>query len=142
MDNIKNFELLVGMILGDLYKTVPVYSQLTASDYLEKIINVDEYDEAFSFDEFFSATVRWLDRYGYVDIDNKRETLSSIGFSLCLSEKGFHTLRKMPRSIAGHRTLGEMLSQSSKGIAKDTLSKLITDLVAYGVHAGTDHFQI
>ena len=142
MENVKKFDFLVGMILGDLYKTLPVHSQLVASDYLERIVNDDNYDEAFSFDVFFSATVRWLERYGYVDIDNKRQTLSTVGFSLCLSEKGLHTLRKMPKSIAGHRTLGEMLSQTSKGIAKETLSKLITDLVAYGVNRGTDHFQM
>lgn len=82
------------MILGDLYETLPVHSQLAASDYLERIVSDDDYDEAFSFNEFFSATVRWLDHYGYVDIDNKRGTLSSIGFNLCLSEKGLHTLRK------------------------------------------------
>lgn len=62
-------------------------------------------------------------------------------FRISLSEKGLHTLRKLPKSLQSEdkASIGELLAQGAKRLAGGMATKLGMDAVDFGVKAGIEH---
>lgn len=138
MTNIEQFDLLTGILLGELYKSFPVPIDVKADAYLEQVVAPDDGDAAFNFEQVFTSTVCWLDQYGYIHIKRHNSTLAFHEFRISLSEKGLHTLRKLPKSLQSEdkASIGEVFAQGAKRLAGGVATKLVMDAVDFGIQAG------
>lgn len=135
----EQFDLLTGMLLGDLYKSFPVPIDVKAEAYLEQVVTPDNGDATIiSFEQVFTSTVHWLDQSGYIHIKRDNSTLACHEFKISLSEKGLHTLRRLPKSLQSENkaSIGEMLANGSKRLAAGVFTKLVMDAVDFGVQIG------
>lgn len=141
MTNIEQFDLLTGVLLGDLYNSFPVPLDVKASIFLERVVSPDDGDTAFGFEQVFSHTVRWLDQSDYIRIERDNSNLAYHEFRVNLSEKGLHSLRKLPSSLGSNEkaSIGELLAQKTKRLTGDVITKLIMEAVDYGVQTGMRH---
>ncbi|MBR9883417.1 MAG: hypothetical protein GYB21_07055 [Oceanospirillales bacterium] len=64
MTNMEQFDLLTGLLLGELYKSFPVPMAAKTDTYLEQVFAPEDGDAAFNFEQIFTSTVCWLDQYG------------------------------------------------------------------------------
>lgn len=141
MKNLKQFDMLTAILLGELYNSFPVPIDVKSDIFLERIISSDDEDSVFNFEKVFSSTVRWLDQYGYIQINRDNSNLAYSEFKISLSEKGLHLLRKIPKSLqpSKRRLIGEILAKEAKKISGTLATQLIMDAINYGVKASTGH---
>jgi hypothetical protein len=134
MTNIEQFDLLTGILLGDLYTSFPVAIDAGTDAYLEQVIPPEDGDAAFNFEQVFTSTVHWLDQYGYIHIERNRSTQTGYEFKISLSEKGLHTLRKLPKSLKSEdkASIGDMFARGAKRLAGGVATKLVMDAVDFG----------
>ncbi|WP_417667170.1 hypothetical protein [Pseudidiomarina sp.] len=140
MTNIEQFDLLTGILLGDLYTSFPVAIDARTDAYLEQVVPPEDGEAAFNFVQVFTSTVRWLDQYGYIHIEHDYSTLDCYEFKVSLSEKGLHTLRKLPKSLQSEdkASIGDMFARGAKRLADGVATKLVMDAVDFGIQAGIE----
>lgn len=130
MENVEKFNVLVGLIFARLYSQHPLPVRLNGSRFLSEVVNEDEHDESFDFNDYFNSTVKWLEKAGYIWIETD---FSSMGgnweYELMLSERGFEALRKTPESLDGSESLGQKFVRFSKDKSSEVISILIEHTV-------------
>lgn len=132
----ERFNQLAALIFARLYENFPVPLELTPTAYLSEIIETDDYDGAFNFDEFFGSTVKWLERAGFVWIDRDNSTYDGPAYDVVLSERGLATLRSVPNSLEGTASLGERFANFSREKASEAVSTLIAIVINAAAQGG------
>lgn len=135
--NIENFDLLTAKLFAALYESFPVPVALTAEQYGVDVDSAFDFADPVSVDpaafkalDFFCATVRWLEAYGYLTYQS--ETNGGFFFDASLTAKGLEVLKATPASLSSTKTLGEYIVEGTKGGVKEAMSKG----VSYALSAG------
>ncbi|WP_155988435.1 hypothetical protein [Thioalkalivibrio sp. AKL19] len=122
----EKFNLLVGLLFGKLYEEFPVAFRVTPEQFLEEIIEKEDYEGSFDFTEYLESTVRWLETAGYIWVSQDLSDDGGVEFDVVLSENGLETLRKAPKSLEGTASIGERLSNFGKSKASDAVGTLVS----------------
>lgn len=136
MKNTELFNLLVGRIFAELYRSFPVPIDLEPAAFLEDLGEEIETALDQKPKQFFSSTVYWLRRQDY--IEHQSPTSTSIA-RVVLTEKGLQALSAVPASVAGEatQTIGDALAGAAKTAAGDAgktfISRMVAELFDLGV---------
>lgn len=136
MDAMNKFDRLVGLIFGSLYEQFPQPVEMNHKTFLEVIIDDLDEEGAFSFNEYFGSTVKWLEKAGYVWIEQDKSSYDGHEFDVVLSEKGLESLHQVPASLDGNASIGERLVNFSKTKASEALGTLISLAITTAVQGG------
>ena len=130
----EKFNLLAGLLFGRLYEDFPVPLRIAPEQFLEEVIDEDDFEGSFNFIEYFESTVRWLESEDFIRITQDRSEEAVAEFEVVLSEKGLGALRKVPSSLEGTASLGERFS----GFAKCKTSEAVGTLISLAITGGTN----
>ncbi|WP_404366786.1 hypothetical protein [Marinobacter sp.] len=120
------FNLLVGLLFGRLYEEFPVSLRVTPEQFLDEIVDKEDYEGSFNFMEYFESTVKWLETAGYIWVAQDLSDDGGPEFDVVLSEKGLETLRRVPKSLEGTASIGERLSIFGRSKASDAVGTLVS----------------
>ncbi|WP_175739630.1 hypothetical protein [Burkholderia ambifaria] len=133
--NIEKFDLLVAKLLAHLYERFPVATGVAASDYG---VNTDDYfrfDNSVDLDiagelDFFSDTLRWLQRADYIHYVG--ETDGGTFSGVVLTAKALEILKATPQSLRQSKPLGDYLVDSARSGATDALKQGVAAALSAG----------
>lgn len=125
-DKMENFNKFVGVLFGKMYQEFPEPLGIEPESFLKEMLaDLDTVDKAKEFPDFFRATIKWLERYGYIWISTDRSSMSGPKYEVVLSERGLAALQKVPESLEGSASIGERLASFSKSKASEAIGTLI-----------------
>lgn len=122
----EKFDTLVALIFSKLFSDFPEPVRLESDEFLENIINEDDYEGSFDFKEYFWHTVDWLVAEDYVRITLDISSDNGKSYEVVLTQKGLQSLRKVPESLQGNETIGERLVEFSKNKGSEAVSTLVS----------------
>lgn len=142
--NIERFNEITGVVLGKLYESFPVKTDIMAVDVVGKVERMyyisdhEPEDVMTATDEdviFYFDTVDWLKQSGY---------LSAVGSSdgihgAVLTAKGLEVLNATPGSL--EKPLGEKMLDSAKTEGKEALRSLVSQALGIGLQYVTRGFM-
>ncbi|MBR8032321.1 hypothetical protein P4G95_14490 [Burkholderia vietnamiensis] len=133
--NIEKFDLLVAELLANLYERFPVATGVAASDYGVNSADYFRFDSSVDPDiarelDFFSDTLRWLQRADYIHY--ARETDGGTFSGVVLTAKALEILKGTPQSLRASKPLGDYLVESARSGATDALKQGVTAALSAG----------
>lgn len=132
VSNIDKFNDLTGRVLGKLYLTFPIPSNLAAEQFVESAV---EWNEERKMDlpskdaEFFIATAGWLIGAGYINGGVCPHTHVS---DAVLTAKGLDILNATPRSLTHTHSLREQLAEIARDSSKESFKGLLAEELITG----------
>ncbi|RMG76268.1 MAG: hypothetical protein D6707_12490 [Bacteroidetes bacterium] len=131
LSNIELFNGITGKVFALLYQNFPRKTEINPASFLEDFIDEEDYDGAFDFDEIVAATLTWLDKAGYIWL-NEPECYGA-SYSATLSHKGLETLKLIPDSIEQKITIGDKIIEFSKGKFSEGMNQIVTMAISEGI---------
>lgn len=126
--NIESFNLIVGMVLADLYERFPVPRDLSGRVYAQRAgLHRDLSDIQVEDGELAGAAIQWLISEGYV---RAASDVNSIGNALgcVLTLQGLRLL-SMPQSLEKSESVGEALIKATTAGAQEGVKSVVGKVV-------------
>ena len=133
-DNIARFDQHAGQILALLYENFPVPVLLKSKDFVATPLVYSEHvmaDVASDESEFFSHTVAWLNRAGFIDVKTI-DPSHMYTRGAVLTAKGLEVLNVQPENLSRDVSLGERIYAASKAEGSDMLRSLVREALGIG----------
>ena len=132
VSNIDKFNDLTCRLLGKLYLTFPMPSNLAAEHFVESAV---EWNEEHKIDlpsndaAFFIATAGWLIGAGYINgaISTNTHVTDAV-----LTAKGLDILNATPRSLTHAHSLREQLAEIARDSSKESFKGLLAEELITG----------
>lgn len=131
MTNIELFNGITGKVFAQLYESFPVEVEIKLSGYLEDFIAEDDFNGAWDFQEMTKATIKWLDRAGYIWL--KDPEYYGGHYSATLTPKGLEVLKATPNSIEPTSSFGEKIVEYSKGKFGEGMNEIVKTAISEGI---------
>lgn len=133
-DNIARFDQHTGQVFALLYENFPVPVLLKAADFVDTHLVHNEHlggDVASPESEFFSHTVAWLKRAGYIDVQ-ELDPRHLYTRGAVLTVKGLEVLNVQPDNLSKSLSLGERIYTAAKTEGSDMLRSLVREALSIG----------
>ena len=131
MNNIELFNGITGKVFAELYQSFPVEAEINLTGYLEDFIAVDDYEGAWEFPEMTKATIKWLDKAGYIWLTSPQSYGGS--YKATLTPKGLEILKQTPNSIEPTSSIGEKIVEFSKNKFSDGMNEIVKTAISEGI---------
>ena len=133
-DNIARFDQHAGQILALLYENFPVPVLLKSENFVETPRVYNEHvmaDVASDESEFFSHTVAWLTRAGFIEVEalDPRHMYTR---GAVLTAKGLEVLNVQPDNLSRDVSLGERIYTAAKSEGSEMLRSLVREALGIG----------
>jgi len=138
-NNIDRFNTLTGLLLARLYETFPRYYIVEFDSFGEDLLDKDELEGAFGWDEFVRHSITWLGDAGYVWLEPGGMSQDSV--SLRLSPSGLELLKSTPDALKSTEPLGERLKRFAKDRAADAMKEVVSQMLSFGIMVITQKIQ-
>ncbi|KAB0502783.1 hypothetical protein [Pseudomonas lini] len=141
MTNIERFDQLTGRIFAVLYEDFPMTVDLTDEAFTDAIV-VDPVDSEEGMDqlmargEFFSATVLWLIKSGYISFYEDISKTHDMFLGCTLTAKALEALKATPSTLSGD-SIGASLQAAAKGGMVEAIKSLTNDALSKGLALAT-----
>jgi len=130
MTNIELFNGITGKLFAQLYEKFPVEQEIKLSAFLGDFIDPDDFDGAWDFSDITEATIKWLDRAGYIWL--KAPEYYGGEYSATLTPKGLEIMKATPDSIESTSSIGEKIIAFSKGQFGEGMNQIVKTAITEG----------
>lgn len=131
MNNIELFNGITGKVFADLYQSFPIEAEIKVYDYLEDFIAEDDYDGSWEFPEMTKATIKWLDKAGYIWL-TEPQAYGGV-YKATLTPKGLEVLKQVPNSIEPTSSIGEKIVEYSKSKFSEGMNEIVKTAISEGI---------
>jgi len=141
MTNIERFDQLTGRIFAELYEAFPMTVDLIDEAFTDAIV-VDPIESEEGIDqfmvrgEFFSATVLWLIKSGYISLYEEASKANNMFLGCTLTAKALEALKATPSTLSGE-SIGSSLQAAAKSGMVDAIKSLANDALSKGLTLAT-----
>lgn len=132
VSNIELFNGVIGKLFALLYAKFPYYAEIDFRTLAIDLVDKDDIDSAFEIGDFTEAAVRWLAEAGYIWLKQPQTLGAGEKHTATLSPKGFEVLKQIPESIDSKKTLGEKITDFSKGKLNYALTQAVGTAISQG----------
>ena len=129
--NIELFNGITGKVFAQLYESFPVEAEIKLSGFLDDFITEDDFEGAWDFPEMTKATIKWLDRAGYIWL--KEPEYYGGNYSATLTPKGLEVLKATPDSIEPTSSIGEKIVAYSKRKFGEGMNEIVKTAITEGI---------
>ena len=129
LSNMELFNGITGKVFAVLYQNFPKETVIKSSSFLEDFIDQNDFDGAFDMPEMTIATLKWLDKAGYIWLQEPQYYGGE--YTAILSPKGLEALKSIPDSIG--KTLGEKIIDFSKEKFSDGMNQIVKIAISEGI---------
>ncbi|WP_415760312.1 hypothetical protein [Pseudomonas sp. LT1P18] len=141
MTNIERFDQLTGRIFAELYEAFPMTVDLIDEAFTDAIVvdpieSEEGLDQFMAQGEFFSATVLWLIKSGYVSFYEEASNANNMFLGCTLTAKALEALKATPSTLSGE-SIGSSLQTAAKSGMVDAIKSLANDALSKGLALAT-----
>jgi len=138
MDNIEEFNIVVGEILGECYRSFPLptnVSRIEIGQFVKDSLGREHDPNRIGLDEkeyrLVEHTLTWLVQAGYIWAESPDSRPSSM--NIRLSPLGLETLNRIPESLTD--TLGTSLAKGCRSLGKELFIATVSNALSIGFSA-------
>lgn len=132
--NIMKFDRMTGAIFGFLYKSFPLKVDLVDSKFSGMLVLDEEedlIDQVINANEFFHATLDWLEFSGYIASLGWADNDSRLS-GCVLTAKGLEALKATPKQLGG-ATIGSKILEATAAGTKKVVGDLSSQAIGVAV---------
>jgi hypothetical protein len=133
MTNIELFNGITGKVFANLYENFPLENEFQLANFLGDFIDPEEFTSGCNVPQMTEATVKWLERAGYIWLNNPLGAEGS--FTASLTPKTLKILKETPDAIEPTSCIGDKIVEFSKEQFGEGMNQLVKTAIAESLEA-------